>query len=70
MEPAMTTNERELGALIAKVELLEKQMESQGRTLNEVRDAIVKAKGGWWTLIAVGTIASGITTFIYKMVPH
>jgi len=66
----MTTNERELGALIAKVELLEKQMESQGRTLNEVRDAIVKAKGGWWTLIAVGTIASGITTFIYKMVPH
>lgn len=66
----MTTNERELGALIAKVELLEKQMESQGRTLNEVRDAIVKAKGGWWTLIAVGTIASGITTFIYKMLPH
>lgn len=66
----MPINDLELGQLLQRVETMEKQLAEQGKTLTEVRDAIVKAKGGWWTLVVVGSVASAITTFVMKMLPH
>ncbi|KGM38760.1 hypothetical protein JY97_14800 [Alkalispirochaeta odontotermitis] len=66
----MTSNERTIGALIARVEILEKQNDEQAKLLREVRDAIVGAKGGWKTLLAVSAATSGATAFVIKLMPY
>lgn len=66
----MTNNDRELGALLARVEILEKQNDEQARLLREVRDAIVGAKGGWKTLLGVSAFSSAATGFVIKILPH
>ncbi len=66
----MTSNERTIGQLIARVEILEKQNDEQAKLLREVRDAIVSAKGGWKTLIGVSVATSGVTAFILKVLPY
>ena len=66
----MTNNDRAIGALIARVEILEKQNEEQARLLREVRDTLVSAKGGWKTLLAVSAVTSGATAFVLKILPY
>lgn len=66
----MTSNERTIGQLIARVEILEKQNEEQARLLREVRDTLVGAKGGWKTLLAVSAITSAATAFVIKVSPY
>ncbi|MCZ4270873.1 hypothetical protein [Maritalea porphyrae] len=66
----MTSNERTIGALIARVEILEKQNDEQAKLLREVRDAIVGAKGGWKTLLGVSAATSGATALILKILPY
>jgi branched-subunit amino acid permease len=61
--------DRELGALGARMETLEKQVEKHGAILTEVRDAVVGAKGGWVVLVAVGAFSSGVVALVLKLFP-
>jgi hypothetical protein len=63
------SEQQQLGALTAKVDALERESAEQGKMLREVRDAIVSAKGGWWTLLAVGSVAGSIGAFLAKFWP-
>lgn len=60
---------QQIGSLTADVANIKRQLEKQDKTLTEVRDMIVSAKGGWWTLMAVGGIAGGVGAFLAKFWP-
>lgn len=60
---------QQIGSLTADVANIKAQLEKQDKTLTEVRDMIVSAKGGWWTLMAVGGIAGSIGAFLARFWP-
>ena len=57
---------RDLGSLEARVTRLEQDVQEIKADVRVIRDAIVTAKGGWKTLILVGTAVAGITTLVVK----
>lgn len=58
---------RDLGRLEGRVEKLDEDVDDVKRMVREMHETITEAKGGWKTLVAVGTIASGITAFFLKV---
>lgn len=52
--------EREFGKIEAKVEELEKKVDRMQASLDSITQTLSEAKGGWKTLVAVGTIAGGL----------
>ncbi len=66
----MPISEFELGSLIQKVETMERQLDAQGKKIDEMREIIVAAKGSWRTLVVVGGFASVIGGIVAKLLPH
>lgn len=65
----MPISDVELGSLLTKVELLEKQLAEQGKKIDEMREVILAARGSWKTLVMVGGIASVVGGIIAKVWP-
>lgn len=57
---------RDLGRLEGKVEKLDDDVDDIKRMVASMHQTITEAKGGWKTLIVVGTVSSGITTAVLK----
>ncbi|MEX0598442.1 MAG: hypothetical protein WD512_18315 [Candidatus Paceibacterota bacterium] len=58
-----------LGQLSAKVEGLEEEMRGTRQDIREIRDTLTGVKGSWKTLVAVGSIISGILVAVgYKII--
>lgn len=66
----MPITDVELGALMQRVETMEKQLEAQGKMISEMREIIVSAKGSWRTLVMVGGAAAFLGGVISKFLPH
>ncbi len=60
--------EREFGKIEAKVEELEKKVDKMQASLDRIVETLSEAKGGWKTLVAVGTIAGGLGAAATKVV--
>lgn len=58
---------RDLGRLEGRVLALESQVAEMKEMLSDVHEAITAAKGGWKTLIAVGSIGAGLGAFFIKL---
>lgn len=59
----MTTSmERDLGRLEGKVEKLDDDVDDLKRMVAEMHQTITEAKGGWKTLVVVGSISAALTT--------
>ena len=52
-EPRMTTLERDVGALEARMQTVEMEIQAMRQDVREIRDALVTARGGWKTLTLV-----------------
>ena len=65
----MPITDRELGSLLQKVETMERQLEVQGKKIDEMREVILAARGSWRTLVMVGGIASVIGGLVAKIWP-
>ncbi|MCA3555314.1 hypothetical protein [Aestuariivirga sp.] len=46
----MTTIERDVGALEARMQTVEQEIHAMRQDVREIRDALVTARGGWKTL--------------------
>lgn len=53
-----------IAVLETKVATLEKTIEGMASDLHEIKQAVTEAKGGWKTLVALGTIASTLGGFV------
>ena len=49
----MTTIERDVGALEARMQVVEQEIHAMRQDVREIRDALVTARGGWKTLTLV-----------------
>ena len=49
----MTTIERDVGALEARMQVVEQEIQAMRQDVREIRDALVTARGGWKTLTLV-----------------
>jgi hypothetical protein len=49
----MTTIERDVGALEARMHTVEQEIHAMRQDVREIRDALVTARGGWKTLSLV-----------------
>ena len=49
----MTTIERDVGALEARMQTVEQEIHAMRQDVREIRDALVTARGGWKTLTLV-----------------
>lgn len=55
------TDEHRMGALMARVGIMEGQLRDINRTLTEIQATLNSAKGSWRTLVAVGGLLSAVS---------
>ena len=65
----MTSYERELGVITAKMEAMEAAVASLHADLREVRDFMRDAKSGWKVLTVAGGIGGAIAAAGVKFLP-
>lgn len=64
----MADIERDLGRLEGRVEKMDNDIDDLKRMVADMHQTITEAKGGWKTLIAVGTLSAGVTTAVLKLI--
>ncbi len=58
----MTSTERELGNLEARMQTVENELHAIRSDVRDIRDALVTAKGGWRTLLLLISLAATVGT--------
>lgn len=66
----MTPDGERIAILETKVQHLEATIQTMADDLHAIRQAVTEAKGGWKTLVALGTIASGFGGFVTWVLTH
>ncbi len=61
--------EREVGALQARMEAVESEMQAMRADVREIRDALVTARGGWKILTLVIGFSVSLGAMIGKLLP-
>jgi hypothetical protein len=61
-------NHQQLGALRADVENVKDDISGIKDDVREMRDILLKAQGGWKTLVVFGTLVAGLTTGLVKLI--
>jgi chromosome condensin MukBEF ATPase and DNA-binding subunit MukB len=65
----MTDMEREVGRLEARMETVEEELQAIRADVREIRDALVKAKGGWLVLTAALSLAAALGALLSTHLP-
>ena len=65
----MTSNEREIGNLEARMRTVETELQAIRSDVREIRDALVGAKGGWRTLTIVIGLATTFGALLGRFLP-
>jgi len=58
--------ERELGGLQARMETVEHELQAIRSDVREIRDALVRVKGGWMVLVLAFSAAASVGAWIGK----
>ncbi len=61
--------EREVGALQARMEAVESEMQAMRADVREIRDALVTARGGWKMLTLVIGFSVSLGAALGKLLP-
>jgi chromosome condensin MukBEF ATPase and DNA-binding subunit MukB len=61
--------EREIGALEARMENVENEVQFIRDDVREIRDALVTARGSWRTLSMVAVVSLSFGAFLAKALP-
>lgn len=59
---------RDLGRLEGQVKALESTVAEMKEMIGDMHETITQAKGGWKTLIAVGSIGAALGTVMTKLI--
>lgn len=62
--------QRTIGNFEAKIDRLERDVSTLVTTQNEMLQILHQAKGGWKVMVMVGSVASALTIFFYKLVSY
>ena len=65
----MTSLERDVGALEARMETVEHEIHAMRRDVREIRDALVTARGGWKTLTLVIGFSISLGAMLSRAMP-
>jgi chromosome condensin MukBEF ATPase and DNA-binding subunit MukB len=65
----MTSLEREVGALDARMQAVESEIHEMRRDVRDIRDALVTARGGWKTLTIVIGMSMSVGAAVSKLLP-
>ncbi len=65
----MTSLERDVGALEARMQTVEQEIHAMREDVREIRDALVTARGGWKTLTLVIGLSISAGALIAKLLP-
>lgn len=63
------TIERDVGALQARMELVESEVQAMRADVREIRDALVTARGGWKMLTLVIGFSVSLGAALGKLLP-
>jgi chromosome condensin MukBEF ATPase and DNA-binding subunit MukB len=65
----MTSIERDVGALEARMETVEQEIHAMRQDVREIRDALVTARGGWKTLTVVIGVSVSFGAMLSRLFP-
>ena len=65
----MTSLERDVGALEARMETVEQEIHAMRKDVREIRDALVTARGGWKTLTLVIGFSVSLGALLSRVFP-
>jgi chromosome condensin MukBEF ATPase and DNA-binding subunit MukB len=65
----MTSLERDVGALEARMETVEQEIHAMRQDVREIRDALVTARGGWKTLTLLIGFSITFGAFLARVFP-
>ena len=65
----MTSIERELGNLQARIETVESEIRALRGDTREIRDALLSLKNGWRTLLVIVSLATSLGASFDHLVP-
>lgn len=63
----MNDLEREIGGLQARMETVEHELQAIRSDVREIRDTLVRAKGGWMALLVMFSAAAGLGAWAVKL---
>jgi chromosome condensin MukBEF ATPase and DNA-binding subunit MukB len=66
----MTSIEREIGNLEARMQAVETELQAMRQDVREIRDALVTVKGGWRTLMIVIGLATTFGALLGRVLPN
>ena len=61
-------SDREIGALTARMAAMERTIEAMSEKVDRVHDAMLKAEGGWKTMLVLGSIAAALGAAAAKVI--
>jgi hypothetical protein len=65
----MMSIDRDVGALEARIEIVERELHAIRQDVRDIRDALVTARGGWKMLTVVIGLSLSLGTLIGKLLP-
>jgi len=65
----MTSIERDVGALEARMQIVEQEIHAMRQDVREIRDALVTARGGWKTLTLVIGVSIWLGALLSRALP-
>lgn len=63
----MSDLEREIGGLQARMETVEQELHAIRSDVREIRDALVRARGGWMALLLLFSAAASLGAWLAKL---
>jgi hypothetical protein len=65
----MTSLDRDVGALEARMRVVEQEIHAMRDDVREIRDALVSARGGWKTLTLVIGVSVSVGALLSRLLP-
>jgi hypothetical protein len=65
----MIALDRDVGKLEARMETVESELQAIRADVREIRDALVKVRGGWLLLTAAITLSSSVGAVVSHLLP-
>lgn len=61
--------ERDIGRLEGRMNSVESDLQEMKKDVKEILEVMNQAKGGWKTLVIVGTVSGAVGAFLAKFLP-
>ena len=63
------STEKELGHLCGRMDAVEEDLSEIKNDVREIRDAVLKVKGGWKTIVLLASVSAAVGALGAKLIP-